>query len=273
VPGFPPHPGADNLIISGHYFIKAGELNVATGPTFQRIWAGAGILGIVATVFMGARIAPLLLVLVPIPFYMLSIAYGSVPIFLPTWWPYSYYNVRYGTQLLPAAAIFLALAAYFLAKWLASARGKAIVLGVAVLVAVSSYYTVWRATPVCFQEAQANSRRRVALETAIASVLRTLPTHSTILMYLGEHGGALQNAAIPLRRTINEGDHRTWKQPEDPEGLWERALADPTRYAGYAIAVGSDPVATAMEHQEADIIALIDVAGQPLAKVYRIDKH
>ena len=38
----------------------------------------------------------------PLFFYPLSMAYGGVPIFLPVWWPFSYYNVRYGLQLLPA---------------------------------------------------------------------------------------------------------------------------------------------------------------------------
>ncbi len=32
-------------------------------------------------------------------------------------------------------------------------------------------------------------------------------------MYLGDHVGALQRAAIPLSRTINEGNHRPWKKP------------------------------------------------------------
>ena len=42
-------------------------------------------------------------------------------------------------------------------------------------------------------------------------------------MYLGNHVGALQQAGIPLRRVINEGNHRTWKQPADQDGLWERS--------------------------------------------------
>ncbi len=45
----------------------------------------------------------------PLPFYAFAIAYGSVPIFVPEWWPFSYYNVRYGLELLPAIAVFAAL--------------------------------------------------------------------------------------------------------------------------------------------------------------------
>ena len=55
---------------------------------------------------------PLLFLLIPLPFYALSVAYGGVPIFVPAWWPFTHYNVRYGLQLLPAFAAALALLAH-----------------------------------------------------------------------------------------------------------------------------------------------------------------
>ncbi len=48
-----------------------------------------------------------LLLWVPLPFYVYSIAYGSVPIFIPQLWPHSYYNSRYGMEMLPALALFV----------------------------------------------------------------------------------------------------------------------------------------------------------------------
>ena len=52
-----------------------------------------------------------LLLWLPVPFYAYSVAYGSVPIFLPVWWPHSWYNTRYGMELLPAFALGLGFAA------------------------------------------------------------------------------------------------------------------------------------------------------------------
>ena len=49
-----------------------------------------------------------LLLWVPLPFYVYSVAYGSVPIFIPQLWPHSYYNARYGMEMLPALALFAA---------------------------------------------------------------------------------------------------------------------------------------------------------------------
>ena len=77
------------------------------------------------------------------------------------------------------------------------------------------------------------------METELANQLRTLPAQSSILMYLGDHGGALQRAGIPLRKVIYEGNHRTWKQPNDPEGLWEQALANPRKYVDFVVAMDS----------------------------------
>ena len=52
-----------------------------------------------------------LLLWLPVPFYTCSVAYGSVPIFFPAWWPYTWYNTRYGLELLPALALGLGFAA------------------------------------------------------------------------------------------------------------------------------------------------------------------
>src|SRR5205823_12657137 len=139
----------------------------------------------------------------------LSVAYGGVPVFVPTWWPFSYYNVRYGIQLLPAIAVFSSLTVYFAATLWRPTLGKVVVGIFATLLVVASHASIWRAQPVSLREATVNSRTRTALETALANNLRMLPKDATLLMYLGDHVGALQRAGIPLARVINEGNHRT----------------------------------------------------------------
>ena len=273
-PGFPPHPGSENLKASAQYFVKSAELNVADG-SWHKFWLLLALLGVGLTVLLNRRLTPLLLLWIPLPFYMLSVAYGGVPVFVPTWWPFSYYNVRYGLQLLPAIAVSLALAFYFLAN-LARPLPTRIILAVTAFALVAgSYLGVWRSQPVCFREAWVNSRTRLALETKLAEQLRSLPPDSTILMYLGDHVGALQDAGIPLRRVINEGNHRTWKQPSDPEGLWERALQNPPQYADYAVAVEGDPVAQALARNQQMLPRLpdINISGQPRAVVIQLSSH
>jgi hypothetical protein len=270
------NPAKGNLFAAGSYFLKAAELNVAEGDWPGRLWLSLVPLGsLVAAISGRGRVA--LLLWTPLPFYALSIAYGSVPIFLPVWWPFSHYNVRYGLQLLPAFAVFVPMGISFIvqsvtkipraASW--ERWSGAATLGTVLALSGASYAVVWRADPVCYREAAINSRGRVALDKQVAGWIKSLPEDSTLLMYLGEHSGALEQAGIPLRRTINEGNHRVWKQPSDPEGLWERALANPVAYADYVVAFGGDPVWQSASDHHLTALVEIHTTGQPAAVIFQ----
>ena len=88
-------------------------------------------------------------------------------------------------------------------------------------------------------------------------------------MYLGDHVGALQQAGVALSRVINEGNHRPWERPSDPDGLWERALKHPATYANYVIALNSDPVASSVNKSELASVVIVRATGQPEATIYR----
>jgi hypothetical protein len=283
--GNPGHPGSGNLAVASAYFLKSAEENMAENQWLGRGWILLAVAGVIGGILLGRSLKPaasgsralsaswlaLLFLLIPIPFYALSIAYGGVPIFVPAWWPFSHYNVRYGLQLLPAFSAALGIAMYMIlrAPWLTRRLKVASVLALTAFVVVS-YASVWRATPVSLKEAQINMRTRTQLELQLAEWLRRLPADSTLLMYLGDHVGALERAGIPLKDVINEGNHRVWKQPTDPEGLWERALADPSRYADYVIAFEGDPVWQAVKDRRLRALVEIHVSGQAMAILYRV---
>ena len=203
---------------------------------------------------------------------MQSIAYSGVPIFVPVWWPWSYYNVRYGVELLPAFAVLGAMAAYGLIRFAPAAR-TAIIIGACFLgLTFVTYVHVWKTGIVSYQEAEANSRSRIALEKQLASIFETMPPNSNFLMYLGDHPGAFQRAGIPLAHVINEGNHRPWKRPTDPEGLWEKALAHPSAYVDYVVSLDSDEVSKTVNKDELDPILVLHVTGQPPATIFKTRK-
>ncbi len=265
--GSPSHPGSHDLPVAFSYFLKSSELNMAEG-SWQRLWVVLLLAGTLAILILDRRLWPLLLLWVPLPFYMLSIAYGGVPIFLPVWWPFSFYNLRYGLQLLPLFSVAGALPAYFLLRLARNKPAKTAIVSAVLILLTASYASVWRAQPVCFREASVNSRSRIALETELAADLKKLPPDSALLMYLGDHVGALQQAGIPLRRTINEGNHRPWKAPIDSEGLWERALANPSQYVDFVVAFDGDPAAASVQKQGLSSLMVIRTTGQPPATIY-----
>jgi hypothetical protein len=220
-------------------------------------------------------------------FYSLSIAYSGVPLFLPAWWPFTWYNLRYGLQLLPLFAVSAALFVSTVVavatpegalgkRWLVPSLNRwpdtnVLFLGscTVVLVIVGlSYGFVWQAQPLCFTEAWVNSRTKLALESSVAKAVSALPRDSTYLMYIGDHVGAFQQAGVSLRQIINEGNHRPWKKPADPEGLWEQALAEPARHVNFVIAYEGDAVDQAVDKKGLALSMEIHTSGQPRARIY-----
>jgi hypothetical protein len=271
------NPAKGNLLVSGSYFLKGVQLNVAEPSWLGRLWLALALLGsVVAANSASKRVA--LVLWTPLLFYALSLAYGSVPIFVPGWWPFAHYNVRYGLQLLPAFAVFAPQGIWFLMQFAGrlprvqtfsrEGTGMATVLAL-LLFTVASYATVWRSDPICYREADINMKGRVALDRQLGTWIKSLPPNATLLMYLGEHVGALEQAGIPLRRTINEGNHRVWKSPFDPEGLWEHALLDPVQYADYAIGFDGDPVWTSARNHHLTALVEIHATGQAPAAIFQ----
>ena len=258
--GAAPYPGKDHVVTAGLYFLKAAKLNVGPGHRGDLLFLLA-VLGTAVALWQLRQYRTWLLLWVPLAFYALSIAYGSVPIFIPTWWPFSYYNVRYGLELLPVFAVFLALLAVFLAQLVAKPKKKLINCSLLGLLVAASYLSIYADGPITLKEAQANAHSRMVLEGELAKFLAALPPSATLLMYQGEHVGALQQAGISLRHVISEVSH--------PD--WEWALLDPARKADFIVAFKGDPVwMAAHEHrQELTELISITVPGQAKCSIYR----
>lgn len=262
-PGAAHYPGWHSMRVAALYFLKAAELGAAPLAWGRRLlwFTLAGTLLAVYELRSRAILAALLL-WIPLPFYAYSIAYGSVPVFVPVWWPFSWYNTRYGMEMLPAFALFAAFTAGWVLDWVQASRPEAArwVYAAAVLLIVGNAAVLLRAQPVVFQEAAANSRTRIPFEGALAEALRALPREGPILMYTSQHAGALQRAGIPLRRTINETDYYRF-QP---------ALERPAACARWVVATEGDVVAKAVaQHPEdLELVSVTCSSGQPCARIY-----
>jgi len=104
------------------------------------------------------------------------------------------------------------------------------------------------------------------LETPdLATALEELPPGAPILMQESDHIGALQDAGIPLRQTINESDYDSW----------HAALEAPAEHAAYIVALQGDAVAKAVaEHPEGlQELSILCGTGQPCARIYQSDRY
>jgi len=263
-----PNPALHNVGVAAIFFLKSAQLILADG-NWGRFWLAAAILAVAISAWkLRALSGALLLLWVPLPFYAISIAYGSVPVHVHTWWPFATFNQRYGLQLLPLFAISagaLAASAFLLgARWRHSGKLVAIVFALMVV----SDASVWRASPLCLQEARKQWDVRNPLNSAIERLVARLPPNSRFLMDIGEHVGIMEQAGIPLRQVVNNDNHRPWRQPSDPEGLWEHALADPPRYVDFVIAFDGDAVDRSANKTNLTELAEIHATGQPHAHIY-----
>ncbi len=205
------------------------------------------------------------------PFYAYSIAYGSVPLHVPMWWPFAVFNFRFGLELLPLFAVAAGL--LLATTYVCFAQGQLWKLAavVAALI-VTSYAFVLKAEPLCLVEASRNWEMRRGLDTSVERVLKELPPNSRFLMDLGTHVGIMERLGIPLRRVVNSENRRPWKRPTDPEGIWEHALADPGRYVNYVIAFEGDTVDRGVNKTNLTLLAVIHSWGQPPARIYATNR-
>jgi hypothetical protein len=257
--------GWHNPFLALVYYTRTAQVDAAFWELGFLVMASA-IAGMILAI-RRRMVVPALLLWLPLPFYVYSIAYGSVPIFIPQLWPYSYYNSRYGMEMLPALALFSFLAVQWLEERWSAARPLAkrvmqpIVL---LLIALNTVGMMYR-TPLVLQEAIRNSTTRVGFESALARQLGALPFGSTILMYNSDHVGALQSAAIPLKQTLNEGDYDSFRA----------ALADPATHAAYVVAMAGDPVSAAVKAHPEGLteLTILCTSGQPCARIYQSDRY
>jgi hypothetical protein len=173
--------------------------------------------------------------------------------------------VRYGMQLLPAMAVFFALAVHYLRRLHISGVYVPAVIAIFTLLGAWAYGSVWRQTPITLREARVNATTRIAMEKQIADQLAFIPGDETIVMFTGEYSGALQRAHIPFRRVINEGNF----------GLWQSATRNPSAAADWIVTSEGDDVSCALANSsyKPAIVSVIHVQGKRAVTIYRTHRR
>jgi len=266
VPGFPPHPGWHNPWVGLIFFLKAAELDAAASA-WGNLLLALSLFGTLCAWLMARRRAFLwaLLLWLPVPFYAYSVAYGSVPIFLPLWWPHSWYNTRYGMELLPALALGLGFAAQFAIAAVREFKPRWPNYAAGVLFALVALNAVQmaRERPLVYVEGTKNLQAHRPYQVQIPPVLRALLAErpgSEILMITSVDPEIVALTGIPLRQTINECDLE----------IYRAALAAPAAHAAIVLAFDGDEVDRAVRVHPAGLTALrrFTAPGQPSGTLY-----
>jgi Dolichyl-phosphate-mannose-protein mannosyltransferase len=246
-----PHPGWHNPWVSLLYFVKAAEMDIAalgwgelvflaaalgTGWTWLR-HRKASARSSTESSNSTKSCAWTLFLWLPLPFYAYSVSYGSVPIFLPVWKPFSWYNTRYGMELLPALAFFFGFAveAALAAIQKYKPRYRTAIVAALFVLLVANVAEMLREKPLTYEEAVKNAGARGYYNQVIAAALKPLHAadpNGIVLMDTSTFPSIVPNAGMTYSQTINESDK---------EFYWA-ALGAPAAHASIVLAFAGDEI-------------------------------
>jgi hypothetical protein len=265
----PPHPGWHNPWVSLKFFVKAALMDAA-GARWGKWLLALSVLGTAWAWLIARRRAFLwsLLLWLPVPFYAYSVAYGSVPIFLPAWWPHSWYNTRYGLEFLPALALGLGFFSHFVLTGVREFRPawtNYVVGGLAAVIVLNAAVVV-RERPLVYVEGTKNIESRRVYDAEVPQAMRAvLAAHPTgaVLMNTSVHPEFVAFSGIPLRQTINESDRE----------YYQAALAAPATHAAIVLAFEGDEIDKAVyAHPEGlRLVRRFSAEYQPAGAIYVSD--
>jgi Dolichyl-phosphate-mannose-protein mannosyltransferase len=187
------YPGRNDWALAAKYYRTAAQL--CAGPYLPFVAAAGALAALAKRAWW-----PLVLLALPGVLYVWSMQSGTVPIFMPSLKPFSYYNTRYGIAVLP----LFALAAAGLVA-IVPERARRVVAVLVVLAAIApwivhprpSYWITW-------EESRVNSEARREWTKEAADFLRPRYQRGAgILTICGAMGGVFREMRIPLSETFS----------------------------------------------------------------------
>jgi Dolichyl-phosphate-mannose-protein mannosyltransferase len=246
------YPGDHNWRVAIQYYFAA--VTLTQGWTLVLLSALGAVTALAKKIWW-----PLILLALPPAFYVWSMHSSGTPLFVPTLWPFSWYNTRYALAALPLAAFAAAGLAAVLPKHLRAAGTGLLVAGVA----ASSVY----AAPVCWKESSVNSAaRRAWTKQAAAYLASNYQPGDGIIFSFGDLTGVLREAGIPLREGLHQGNRPSWDAAVLRPDLFFREQ--------WALAIAGDKIAEAVVRTGArgphyQLMKRIKVEGAPAVEIYR----
>jgi hypothetical protein len=250
------YPGHEDWRMAWLYFRTAAQLCIGPGL----VWTGlAGI----AAALVKRAFWPVLLLALPGVFYLWSIHSAASPIFVPSLWPNTFYNTRYGLAVFP----LLVFAGGALVA-LAPARAQA-VLAVLVVAAGAAYWAIHPSHEnwITWKESQVNSegRRQWTREAAEFLKPRYRPG-SGIITSFGNLTGIYREMGLPLREAFTDMNGVPWQATVTRPDLF--------LHQEWAVVMGGDAVQSGVNRAarygiryrlEKQIVA----KGEPVIEIYR----
>lgn len=244
------YPGKNDWLMAARYFFTAGTL-IAGWPAILLGAAGVAM-ACVRKVFW-----PVILLLAPCVFYVMSIHSSGVPLFVPTLWPNTMYNTRYAVAFIPLIGLGVA----------AISRGWKWGPSAAPSIALVPFLLHPTVPPITWQESDINSRARIEWTQAAAEYLKAeMRPGDGILTTFGDVTGIFRMAGIPLRNTLTASNVIEWAEVTTHPDFFLREE--------WAVVTSGDALQTMLDRLRLrspryELQRRIIVKGAPVIEIYR----
>ncbi len=209
------YPTDGSLLLAARYYVADLVLVIGVWPL------ALAVLGLIAFLLerreQGRRSAGLLL-LVLLPFYIQAMAHSAVPLYVPTLFPNTYYNLRYGMEMLPGVAVLVSYLVPPVFPATRSIRGSskrvATITAAILLILAGQALGIMAHGPrelAIAKEGILNSPCRPQTGQAIIRFLRARYDGERILMAAGKNPCVLPELGIHFRQTVSESNRPQWR--------------------------------------------------------------
>ena len=203
-----PYPTDGKLLLSAQYYVEDLKLVFGAWPL------ELAVLGLMAYLLYRpawVKGSAAFLFLVPLPFYVNALAYAAIPLYVPTKFPFTYYNLRYGAEMIPALAVF---AGFVLPRTLPRAwRYGLLAFFVAGLVLQCGVlFSGGAERLVVAREGILNTPCRSERQQAIIRFLRQHYEGGRVLVAAGKWPCVFPEVGIHFRNTISDSNRDYWRE-------------------------------------------------------------
>jgi hypothetical protein len=257
------YPTDGSLLVSARYYLE--DLKLVLG-----VWAlELAVLGLVAwcaSLRSSRRGAVAVLFIAPLPFYIQAMAHAAAPLYVPTLFPYTYYNLRYGVEMIAAVALFPSFV--FSPRLGRNLRIFLMIIFLGLLGSQFAQMTAHgpRELPVV-KEGILNTPCRAQRQRAIIEFLRGHYDGKRLLVAAGKWPCVMPEAGIYFRNTLSNLNRH----------YWPRMQTEPAKWVAWIIRGDGDAIDSLMQaypqaFSDFEVVDQGTFQGEGSFKIYRLRK-
>jgi hypothetical protein len=257
------YPTDGSLLLSARFYLE--DLKLVIG-----VWAlELAVLGLVAwfaSLRESRRAAVAVLFLIPLPFYIQAMAHAAIPLYVPTLFPHTYYNLRYGMAMMAAVALFPSFV--FSPRLGKGLRITLLILFLAVLGRQFAHLTAAGPRELAVvKEGILNTPCRAQRQRAIIEFLRGRYDGKRVLVASGKWPCVMPEEGIYFGNTLSNLNRK----------YWARLQTEPEKWVEWIIRGDGDSVDSLMQaypqaFRNYEVVDQGTFQGEGSFKIYRLRK-